>query len=140
MTAQKRLPAALLVALGSFAAAASMVGATEFEQPAAATPGKDLTPEQRKQAREAELEAIRRTIAVSERRQTALKQEIEGLRKDRAALSADLIATGRRLRSTEDEISQIEARLDQLHARQDQARDSLRKRRDVLADVLMALQ
>jgi septal ring factor EnvC (AmiA/AmiB activator) len=55
-------------------------------------------------------------------------------------LSADLIATARRLRSTEGEISQIENRLDQLHAQQDQARDSLRQRRDVLADVLMALQ
>lgn len=96
--------------------------------------------EERKRAREAELEAIRRTIAVSEGRQAALRQEIDGLQKDQASLSADLVATGRRLRATEDDVSRIEARLDQLHAEEQGIRQSLLERRDVMAEVLMALQ
>ncbi len=96
--------------------------------------------EDRKQAREAELSAIRRSIEVSERRQAALRDEIAGLDKDRASLNADLIATGRRLQSTEDDIGKIEARLDRLHGEEDGLRRSLHERRAVLAEVLMALQ
>ena len=58
--------------------------------------GGDVSPAELKQAREAELEAIRRSIEVSERRQAALREEIEGLDKDTATLNADLIATARR--------------------------------------------
>jgi septal ring factor EnvC (AmiA/AmiB activator) len=94
----------------------------------------------RKQAREAELEAIRRSIEVSERRQAALREEIEGLEQDDATLSADLIATARRLRETEEEIARIEARLDALHLESEALRSSLYERRGVMAEVLMALQ
>ncbi len=96
--------------------------------------------EARKQAREAELDAIRRSIDLSARRQEALRDEIDGLEKDRASLSADLVATGNRLRTTEEEIATIEARLDELHGNEDAVRRSLLNRRDVMAEVLMALQ
>lgn len=96
--------------------------------------------EARKQAREAELETVRRSIEVSERRQAALREEIAGLEQDRAALSSELIATGQRLRKTEEEIAAAEARLEQLHANEDGIRKSLYQRRDVMAEVLMALQ
>ncbi len=141
MTLRRHTSAALFLALGALAAAAPSATATEFEGSAVTSDSAgQLTPEQRKQAREAELEAIRRTIAVSERRQAALKTEIEGLQKDRSSLSADLIATGRRLRATEDDISHMEVRLDQLHIQEDGVRQSLHQRRDVMAEVLMALQ
>lgn len=94
----------------------------------------------RKQAREAELEAIRRSMDVSERRQSALRTEIDGLDQDNATLSADLIATARRIRSTEEEIARIEARLEELHTDADGVRGSLYERRAVMAEVLMALQ
>ncbi len=94
----------------------------------------------RKEAREAELESIRRSIEVSERRQEALRDEIAGLDKDSAALTADLIATAQRLRSTEEDVSRIEARLDQLHGQAETVRKSLYERRGVMAEVLMALQ
>jgi murein hydrolase activator len=100
----------------------------------------DQTPAERKQAREAELEAIRRSIEVSERRQAALREEIDGLDKDAATLNADLIATARRQRTTEEDIRRIEARLDQLHLDSDDLRGSLSERRSVMAEVLMALQ
>ncbi len=94
----------------------------------------------RKQAREAELEAIRRSLEVSERRQAALRDEIDGLDQDRETLSADLIATAQRMRTAEEEIGRMEARLEQLHADADKLRGSLNDRRDVMAEVLMALQ
>lgn len=102
--------------------------------------GTDVSAAERKSAREAELEAIRRSIAVSEKRQSSLREEIEGLENDRASLSADLIATAQRLRSTEEEIRVIETRLDQLHDNEDGVRRSLRQRQAVMAEVLMALQ
>lgn len=98
------------------------------------------TAEDRKRAREAELDAIRRSIEVSQRRQTALRDEIAGLESDRAKLSADLIATGKRLQRAEEEIRSTELRLDELHANEDGIRQSLRERRAVMAQVLMALQ
>lgn len=102
--------------------------------------GGEASPEERKRAREAELEAIRRSISVSEKRQASLRGEIDGLESDRARLSADLIATAQRLRATENEIIGTEARLEQLQANEDSVRRSLRRRRAVMAEVLMALQ
>jgi septal ring factor EnvC (AmiA/AmiB activator) len=96
--------------------------------------------EARKLAREAELEAIRRSIDVSERRQASLREEIEGLEQDREGIAADLLATGKRLRATEEEIAETEERLEQLHSNEDAIRRSLHRRRDVMAEVLMALQ
>jgi septal ring factor EnvC (AmiA/AmiB activator) len=109
---------------------------TQTETDASATP----SPEDRMHAREAELEAIRRSIEVSERRQAALREEIAGLEQDRAELNAELIATARRLREAEEEIVLIQARLDHLHANEDGIRHSLRGRRAVMSEVLMALQ
>jgi septal ring factor EnvC (AmiA/AmiB activator) len=77
---------------------------------------------------------------VSQRRQESLRAELEGVESDRAKLGAELIATAQRIRRTEDEIRAVETRLDQLHANEDGIRSSLRERRAVMADVLMALQ
>lgn len=140
MFAKRLIAAALLIASGPLFGAASLL-ATEVEEPGLTDDlGVEISPAERKLAREAELEAIRRTIAVSERRQAALREEIDGLEKDQASLSADLVATGRRLRSTEDDVARIETRLEQLHAQESTVRQSLRARRDVMAEVLMALQ
>lgn len=95
---------------------------------------------ERKRQREQDLEAIRRSITVSERRQEALRSEMEGIETDRARLSAELIGTAQRLQRTEAEIAAIEARLEELHANEDGIRQSLNDRRDVLVEVLMALQ
>ena len=100
MTARRKLFATLFAALGALSMVAPSAAATEFEERAAtANPDLEFTPEQRKQAREAELEAIRRTIAVSERRQAALKEEIEGLRKRQRQPRCRSVATGQRLRA-----------------------------------------
>lgn len=93
-----------------------------------------------KRAREAELEAIRRSINLSERRQAELADEIGAIEADRSRLMAALIETAQRLRATENDIGRIEVRLDRLHANQDGIRESLRRRRAVLMEMLAALQ
>lgn len=100
----------------------------------------DASAEQRKQAREAELEAIRRSMEVSERRQGSLREEIAALENDREKLRADLMATAQRERQLDEEVGALEVRLTQLQADEAGARQSLRQRRAVMAEVLMALQ
>jgi septal ring factor EnvC (AmiA/AmiB activator) len=133
----------LLAIVGLALVAANGVRAAEADTAESALGelrGGEASAADRKQAREAELEAIRRTIEVSERRQSALREEIDGLDQDSATLSADLVATAQRQRATEEEIAQIETRLEKLHADADALRSSLAERRGVMAEVLMALQ
>ena len=64
--------------------------------------------EERRLARAAELEAIRRSMEVSERRQAALCEEIQDLQTDQADLTAELIATAQRMRAAEEETAAVE--------------------------------
>jgi murein hydrolase activator len=130
--------------LFALAVAACVVGAPVLAQ---APDGPDATAavspgdaEALKRARESELEAIRRSINLSERRQEDLAEEIAAIEADRARLMAALIETAQRLRATEAEIDEIEERIEGLHASQDGIRESLRKRRAVLVEILAALQ
>ena len=54
------------------------------------------------QARQAELDAIARDIALTEGRQDELEAEIAALDKDSAALNQTLIATGKRVQTLEE--------------------------------------
>ena len=91
-------------------------------------------------ARQAELEAIARDIAVTEERQAELRREIAALDKDRATLNQTLIDTGKRVQELEAAIDATEARIAALAANEDALHASLIQRRDVLAEVLAALQ
>ena len=91
-------------------------------------------------ARRAELESIRRSMIVSEKRQAALQSEIEAIRKDQERLNRELIATAQRLQRIELEIATVERRLDDLYLEEDAIRASLLERRDILAEILLALQ
>ncbi|MCF1503668.1 peptidoglycan DD-metalloendopeptidase family protein [Afifella sp. H1R] len=102
--------------------------------------GMSLSAEARRRARAAELEAVRRSIEVSKKRQEALRREIETVEADRAKLSSELIATAQRLRRAENSIQETEVRLDRLQANEDGVRQSLEARREVLGEVLAALQ
>jgi septal ring factor EnvC (AmiA/AmiB activator) len=148
MTSRRSLGALLLLSAAILAAGPS--AATEVAEPepaAAAAQATDAppntppdTPEERKRAREAELEQIRRSMEVSERRQSALSEEIQGLESDRTRLSEDLIATAQRMRRAEEAIAATERRLEEMHVNEEAIRRSLHERRDVMAEVLMALQ
>lgn len=136
-----RFAAALFgLGLGALAAVASSPAAALEPE----TAGEDVSAipslAERKRQRELELEAIRRSLTVSERRQEALRGEMQGIETDRAKLSTELIGTAQRLQRTETEIAAIEARLEELHANEDGIRQSLSDRRGILVEVLMALQ
>jgi len=133
-------PFALALALTLLPVGAPLAQVAEPDEVSALGDLRGEAAEERKRAREAELESIRRSIDVSQRRQAALREEIEGLESDRASLNAELLSTAQRLRQTEDDVRTIEARVDQLHARGDAIRLSLNERRSVMAEVLMALQ
>ncbi len=93
-----------------------------------------------KAAREDELAAITRDIAVTQERQEALAREIDALEKDRATLNSSLIETGERAKALEAKIDEAERRMGALLDEETKLRGSLDKRRAVLADVLAALQ
>ncbi len=91
-------------------------------------------------ARAVELDAVIRDIAITEERQAELRREIASLDKDRATLNQTLIDTGVRVQDLETKIGATETRLAALAASEDAVHLSLLERRDVLAEVLAALQ
>lgn len=91
-------------------------------------------------ARRAELAAIEGSIAVSSERVAELKAEVEALNQDRAKLSQTLLDTNKRVQEFETQIAGTERRLAALGENETALRASLAERRDVLAEVLAALQ
>ncbi|WP_069305335.1 murein hydrolase activator EnvC family protein [Methylobrevis pamukkalensis] len=91
-------------------------------------------------SRAAELEAVSSDLRLSAERQKELEAEIEALDKDRAALNDQLVTTAARIQTLEGQLSDSEDRLARLDRNAGDIRKSLNARRDVLADVLAALQ
>jgi murein hydrolase activator len=91
-------------------------------------------------ARKAELDAVTHDIELTASRQAELKSEIDALDKDRATLNQSLIDTNRQVQKLESDIDAAEARLKGLYASEDKIRAKLAGQRDVLAEVLAALQ
>ena len=79
-------------------------------------------------------------IALSEERIGELSAEIEALQKDHETLTAALLRTADAERRLSAEIEQRAERLEELGAQRDYVRGSLLARREVLAEVLGALQ
>lgn len=125
------LSASVLVETGSAQEAADAQGSTVIERQGG---------DNRIIARKAELESIQRSMTVSEKRQAALQNEIDEIRTDQERLNRELIATAQRLQRIEHEIARLETRLEELYLQEDTLRASLLDRRDVLAEILSALQ
>ena len=94
----------------------------------------------RKQERETELAALTRDIGVSTDRQAAIAREIRALDRDRETLNAKIISTSDTIKGLETELTSTERRLTSLGENEDAVRLSLIARRDILAEVLAALQ
>ena len=90
--------------------------------------------------RMAELEALTRDIAVSDSRLAELRREIEALDEDQAVLRQELIETGQRVQTLEGELGEAETRLAALSESEDGLRGELLAQREVLGEVLAALQ
>lgn len=108
--------------------------------PAAATEDLVAEAESARDDRQAELEALTRDIAVSDSRMAELRREIEALDEDQATLRQELIETGQRVQVMEGELGETERRLAGLSESEDSLRGELLSQREVLGEVLAALQ
>lgn len=115
------------------------VRAQVIEQPVVpSNPALDLE-QKRDEARE-ELENLSKTIGLSVEKAEAIEQNIAELEKTTANLRQALIDSAARRKDLEQKISDSEEKLARLRLREEEVRSSLRGRRDVLAEVLAALQ
>ena len=90
--------------------------------------------------KQVELDQVQNSIALSEEKITSLQAEIEALSGDTARLKEALVASAERRRALEAEIATSETRLETLSNEEAALKASLNEERDVLADVLAALQ
>ena len=95
---------------------------------------------ERKQASVEELDALLEAASVSDQRARELAAEISALKKDETSVTAALIQSAKTERKLSQEISPIEDRLMEYRTQEDAIRQSLFARREVLSEVLAALQ
>ncbi|MCR9058979.1 MAG: peptidoglycan DD-metalloendopeptidase family protein [Rhodobacteraceae bacterium] len=132
-----------MAVLGLMLASGSAISSESLdEQPETATPevSEINTFLERKTEREEELAALSRDIDVSSDRQAAIAREIRALDRDRETLNAKIISTSDTIQGLETELTDTERRLMSLGENEDAVRLSLIARRDILAEVLAALQ
>ncbi|CAH1653390.1 MULTISPECIES: peptidoglycan DD-metalloendopeptidase family protein [unclassified Chelatococcus] len=138
----KRFAARL--AMASVAAGAPIATQAWAQTGAPATPYAPLEQAQRAQEdklqREEELKAIENEMRARAEARAKLDEEIASLQADRSRLNAALIETNQRATAAETRVSQIEQRLSVLNASEQAIRRSLAGRRDVIVEVLAALQ
>lgn len=120
--------AAMLAACACFPAAL----AQETPLPAGKTEQRDKSA--------GELEALLKAATLSQERAKALDAEIDALKRDETAVTAALIQSGKTERKLSEDIARIETRLEAQQGTERGIRDSLKARRNVLAEVLAALQ
>jgi len=107
---------------------------------AGTTPASPADPSDRRAAVRAELDAVLRDIDLGKDRQAAIRAEIEAIARESGRVSEQLLATARRLREAEARLAVTEKRIADLDRDVIRSRRALEARRDVLADVLAALQ
>ncbi|WP_417671665.1 murein hydrolase activator EnvC family protein [Roseibium sp.] len=96
--------------------------------------------QQKKQEREQELLALSRDIEVSSQRQREIEREIASIDRDRESLNGKILRAADTIKGLETELSDTERRLLRLGENEDAVRRSLGGRKEVLAEVLAALQ
>ncbi len=122
-----------IVALAMLAAQ-SFAGAEE-------TASVEPSPEQQKVGESvAEYERVSREITLSEERRATLAAEIAEVKKDAASVTAALIQSAKTERKLSQDIEDITDRVGALKTQEAGIKDSLAGRREVLAEVLGALQ
>ncbi len=87
-----------------------------------------------------EYERITGELSLSDARQKTLTDEIARLRKDNVSITSALIQAAKTEKKLSEDVEAMEERLDGLKAQQAAIRQSLSERREVLAEVLGALQ
>ena len=117
--------------------------------PGLATHARGQTPpatpetERRQQAIERsqqDLRGVEDEIRLTAEQRRKIEADVEMIRSDRARLSAALLQTTARVQALEAGVSEIERRLEASQAGEEAIRRSLEQRRDVIAEILAALQ
>ncbi len=98
------------------------------------------TVEERRQVSMSELDALLEEASVSDARAGELASEISALKKDETTITAALIQSAKTERKLSQDILPIEDRLTEYRDQEEAIRLSLHARRQVLAEVLAALQ
>lgn len=139
--ARKAAAFALALAIGLPASA------QEATPPAAATAGQEQGPPDpaadltlRRNSTRSELDALSKTITLSQERANALTETIAEIDKTNEALRAAIVESAKKRQDLEQQIVDGEKKLSDLRTKEDTVRRSLRSRRGVLAEVLAALQ
>ena len=96
--------------------------------------------ESRQAQTRSEYERITSELSLSDARQKTLSDEIARLRKDNVSITSALIQAAKTEKKLSEDVEAMEGRLDDLKGQQGTIRKSLSERREVLAEVLGALQ
>ena len=127
MSGRPFLISLLVLALtGVVPAAARAQGLTELETKRAAS--------------SLEHERVQKALTLTRERMEQISEEIASIRKDHATLSAALVQAAKTERKLSQDVADIAARIDELRMQEAKLRASLVERRNVLAEVLGALQ
>ncbi len=106
---------------------------------AGAAPAQDALQQQRDQAA-SDAQKLDEEMAIGADRLKKLEDEVEGLKKDQATITAALIQSAKTDKKLEQDIADSGNKLTALNEQQDGVRNSLRARRGALAEVLAALE
>jgi murein hydrolase activator len=112
-------------------------------RPEAGNPSAPVTTPAEREAqrlRGQDLESLRAEQRKAQETAARLKHEIEAIGDDRRKLNQQLTDTAGRIRAVEDQVAQTQDRLKPLDERERALRQALDARRDVMAEVLAALQ
>jgi len=119
---------------------AAPVAQTPSAVPPSTAPAPALSAADALRQHDQELDAARAQQKVSLEEQAKLKQEIEAISVDRAALNQQLIDTAAHVRDVGASIDATQARLKPLDEREQEFQTSLDERRSVIVEILAALQ
>lgn len=139
--ARKAAAFALALAIGLPA------GAQEVTPPGASMAGQEQGPPDpaadltlRRNSTRSELDALSKTITLSQERANALTETIAEIDKTNETLRAAIVDSAKKRQGLEQQIVDGEKKLSDLRTKEDAVRKSLHSRRGVLAEVLAALQ
>lgn len=93
-----------------------------------------------KEQREAELRELNQNISLSQEKREEIQRAIRALERDGENLSGELVRTGERMKKLENLLAATEARLGRHRKNEQTVRASLNDRKEVIAEVLSALQ
>lgn len=128
------------VGTGRFALALMMLSAIALPAHASPEAGDIAAMELRHAQSTEEYQEIQSQIALTDERLAELETEIDAVRKDHAALSAALVQAAKTERKLQQDIEDIAARLEGMRFQEGRLRTSLGERRELLGEVLAALQ